>query len=120
VRVRVIHFVPDLAEAERFYRTLGLRPELRARTGTWIELTASGGEVDLHDGASAADGDGRDGFSVHLVAEEPLEQVESRLRLSGFAPEGRIVDQEWGRSLFVRSPDGTVVQIDEQDRELYK
>ena len=29
------------------------------------------------------------------------------------------VDQEWGRSLLVPAPDGTVVQVDEQDRELY-
>jgi hypothetical protein len=34
-------------------------------------------------------------------------------------PAGAIVDQEWGRSLFVSAPDGTVVQIDEQDKELY-
>jgi hypothetical protein len=54
-----------------------------------------------------------------LVADGPLEEVEARLRAAGFAPEGKIVDQEWGRSLFVRSPDGAVLQIDEQDRELY-
>jgi hypothetical protein len=41
------------------------------------------------------------------------------LREAGFPADGAIVDQEWGRSLFVRGPDGTVVQIDEQDRELY-
>ena len=34
-------------------------------------------------------------------------------------PRAAAVDQEWGRSLFVRAPDGTVVQIDEQDPELY-
>ena len=33
--------------------------------------------------------------------------------------EGRIVDREWGRSLLVRAPDQTTIQIDEQDRELY-
>jgi hypothetical protein len=38
---------------------------------------------------------------------------------AGFPPEGTIVDQEWGRSLFVRAPDETIVQIDEQDRDLY-
>jgi hypothetical protein len=25
----------------------------------------------------------------------------------------------WGRSLFVRAPDGTIVQVDEQQTELY-
>lgn len=119
MKLRVIHFVPDVVEAERFYQALGLLPEVRARTGTWIELTAAGGELDLHDVASAADGAGRDGFAVNFVADEPLEAIEQRLREAGFPPSGGIVDQEWGRSLFVRAPDGAVIQVDEQDRELY-
>jgi catechol 2,3-dioxygenase-like lactoylglutathione lyase family enzyme len=119
MRLRVIHFVPDLVTAERFYQVLGMHPEVRSRTGTWIELRAAGGELDLHDAASAADGEGREGFAVNLVADEPLEQIEGRLRQAGFPSEGAIVDQEWGRSLFVRAPDGAVVQIDEQEPELY-
>jgi hypothetical protein len=47
------------------------------------------------------------------------EQVERRLLAAGFPPEGTIVDEEWGRSLLVRAPDGSIVQVDEQDRELY-
>jgi catechol 2,3-dioxygenase-like lactoylglutathione lyase family enzyme len=119
MKVRVIHFVPDVAEAARFYEALGLHPEVRARTGTWMELTAAGGELDLHDAASAADGEGRDGFALHFVSDEPLEAIEARLRGAGFPPAGTIVDQKWGRSLFVPSPDGAIVQIDEQDQELY-
>ncbi len=118
MRVRAIHFVPDLAEALRFYAALGLDPEVRSRSGHWIELRAAGGELDLHDGAIAADGEGREGFAINLVADEPLEAVERRLRAAGFPPEGTIVDQEWGRSLLVQAPDGALVQIDEQDREL--
>jgi hypothetical protein len=49
----------------------------------------------------------------------PLEEVERHLQGAGFPPEGTIVDQEWGRSLLVRAPDGSIVQVDEQDRELY-
>jgi catechol 2,3-dioxygenase-like lactoylglutathione lyase family enzyme len=119
MRVRPIHFVPCLTEAVRFYQALGLEPEVRSRSGHWIELTAAGGELGLHDGAIAADGQGREGLALNFVADEPLEAVERRLRAAGFPPEGTIVDQEWGRSLLVRAPDGTVVQIDEQDRELY-
>jgi catechol 2,3-dioxygenase-like lactoylglutathione lyase family enzyme len=119
MRLRVIHFVPDVAEAARFYEALGLRRDVRARTGTWLELTAAGGELDLHDAAIAADGEGRAGFAVNFVSDDPLEAVERRLRDAGFPPDGTIVDQEWGRSLFVRAPDGTPVQIDEQDSELY-
>jgi hypothetical protein len=59
------------------------------------------------------------GCIVGFIAEEALEALERRLRAAGFPPQGTVVDQEWGRSLFVRAPDGTVVQIDEQDPELY-
>jgi catechol 2,3-dioxygenase-like lactoylglutathione lyase family enzyme len=119
MRLRVIHFVPDVAEAARFYEALGLQPDARARTGMWLELLAAGGELDLHDRAVAADGAGRDGFAINFVSDEPLELVERRLRDAGFPPEGTIVDQEWGRSLFVPGPAGTRVQIDEQDKGLY-
>jgi catechol 2,3-dioxygenase-like lactoylglutathione lyase family enzyme len=119
MRVRPIHFVPDVQEALRFYEALGLEPGARSRDGHWIELQAAGGELALHDGASADDGAGRDGMLVSFVAEEPLEQVAQRLRAAGFPPEGDPVDQEWGRSLFVRAPDGALVQIDAQEPELY-
>ncbi|HLW93940.1 MAG TPA: VOC family protein [Solirubrobacteraceae bacterium] len=119
MRVRPIHFVPDLADAMRFYEALGLRSQARSRSGHWVELTAAGGELGLHDAAIAADGEGRSGIALNFVADEALETIEQRLRDAGFPPEGTIVDQEWGRSLVVRAPDGTVVQIDEQDPELY-
>jgi len=119
MRLRPIHFVPDVAEAVRFYESLGLEAEARSRSGHWIELGASGGELGLHDAAIAADGEGREGLALNFVAEESLEGVEQRLRAAGFPPEGTIVDHEWGRALRVRAPDGTVVQIDERDRELY-
>jgi hypothetical protein len=82
-------------------------------------LTATAGELGLHDAAIAAGGQGRTGIALNFVADDPLEAVERRLREAGFPPEGTIVDQEWGRSLLVPAPDGTVIQIDEQDRELY-
>jgi catechol 2,3-dioxygenase-like lactoylglutathione lyase family enzyme len=119
VRVRPIHFVPDVAEAVRFYQALGLRPDARSRSGHWVELAAAGGELGLHDAAIAADGRGRSGIALNFVADEPLEAVERRLREAGFPPDGTIVDQEWGRSLLVPGPDGMLIQIDEQDRELY-
>ena len=119
MRVRPVHFVPDVEDAARFYEALGLELQERARTGGWIELRASGGELGLHDAATAADGEGRRGLLFTFVADEPLEALATRLRAAGFPPEGDAVDQEWGRSLFVRAPDGTIVQIDEQQPELY-
>jgi hypothetical protein len=74
-----------------------------------------GGEIGLHDAAVAADGKGRAGIALNLVTDEPLEEVEQRLRKAGFPPDGTTVDQE----CFARAPDGTVIQIDKQDPELY-
>jgi catechol 2,3-dioxygenase-like lactoylglutathione lyase family enzyme len=45
MRLRPIHFVPDLPEAVRFYEALGLTLDERARTGQWIEMSASAGEL---------------------------------------------------------------------------
>jgi hypothetical protein len=50
-------------EAMRFYEALGLELQVQARTGHWIELTASGGELALNDTTTAADGQGREGCS---------------------------------------------------------
>jgi catechol 2,3-dioxygenase-like lactoylglutathione lyase family enzyme len=119
VKVRPIHFVPDVEEALRFYEALGLELDASSRGGGWIELRAAGGELGLHDGASAADGEGRRGVMLNFVADEPLESVEVRLALAGFPPEGQILDREWGRSLLVHGPGGEIVQVDEQDRSLY-
>ena len=105
MKVRPIHFVPDVAEAVRFYEVLGLTSDVRSRSGHWIELAAGGGELCLHDAAIAAD--------------EPLEAVEARLRTAGFPPEGTIVDQEWGRSLLVPAPDGTIFYNDAANTEIY-
>jgi hypothetical protein len=119
MRLRPIHFVPNVEEAVRLYAALGLHVDSRARSGHWIELVAGGGELGLHDSTIAADGVGRDGLTLNFVAEEPLEHVERRLHAAGFPPHGTIVDQEWGRQLQVQAPDGTWIQVDERDRELY-
>jgi catechol 2,3-dioxygenase-like lactoylglutathione lyase family enzyme len=119
VKIRPVHFVPDVPEAVRFYETLGLRTAATARPGHWVELEASGGELGLHDAAVAADGAGRQGLALNLISDEPLETVEERLRAAGFPPEGTVVDEEWGRSLRVQAPGGMFVQIDERDRELF-
>jgi catechol 2,3-dioxygenase-like lactoylglutathione lyase family enzyme len=117
MKVRPILFVADLPETIRFYEALGLEVQAQSRSSHWLELRASGGELGLHGPVQGEEV--QPGMRLGFVAEEPLEEVEQRLRAAGFPPEGRLVDQEWGRSLLVRGPDGAAVQIDEQDRELY-
>jgi hypothetical protein len=48
---------------------------------------------------------------------EPLEALAERLRAAGSEPEA-IVDENFGRSLRVIDPDGVLVQVNENDREL--
>lgn len=119
VTVRAIHFVPSMEEGLRFYGALGLRAGPVARNGHWAELAGAGGELAIHDASSAADGAGRDGTIMTFVSSEPLEQVARRLAAAGFAPDGAIVDQEWGRTLYVHGPGDQTIQIDEQDQSLY-
>ena len=51
-------------------------------------------------------------------ADEPLDDIAERLQQAGFAPEP-IVDENFGRSMRVRDPDGVWVQINSNDRDLY-
>jgi hypothetical protein len=50
-------------------------------------------------------------------ADEPPEAIMARLRSAGFDP-GPIVDENFGRSVRVRDPDGVWVQINEVARDL--
>ncbi len=80
MRLRPIHFVPDVDEAVRFYGALGLQPEIRSRSGHWVELQASGGELGLHYAAIAADGEGREGdSSVLRTTDERWREIDVEL-----------------------------------------
>lgn len=114
MRVVPIRYCADMAAATRFYRALGLELGDVTRPGSWVELPAATGMLALHraDGAEA----GR--CELAFEADEPLEAVADRLRAAGYAPEP-IVDESFGRSLRVLDPDGTWVQVNENDRTLY-
>jgi len=118
IRLSPIHYVSDVALFTRFYEALGLLPEVASRTGNWVELTARSGTLALHsfqtdDGPLAASK-----VELSFEAELPLEEISNHLHEAGFDP-GVIVDESFGRSLQLRDPDGTRLQINENDRELY-
>lgn len=87
MKMRPIHFVPDLADAVRLYEALDLEPESRSRSGRWIELTAAGGELGLHDAAMAAEVEGREGLALNCRRGAPrggrAALAGSRLRARG-------------------------------------
>ncbi|MDH3540268.1 MAG: VOC family protein [Acidimicrobiia bacterium] len=50
---------------------------------------------------------------LSLIATSPLEEVHGRLVAAGIAIERGIQDEPFGRSLLLRDPDGSAVQVNE-------
>ena len=87
MKVRPIHFVPDVDEALRLYAALGLVPHARSRVGNWVELEASGGELGVHDGRSADDGSGAKGsFSALKRGVSSMKTLDSIFRAPHHRP----------------------------------
>ena len=114
MRVMPIRYSADVDAAIRFYHALGLDIGPMSRPGVWAELPASSGMLAIH-----KIGDEEVGMcELAFEADEPLEDVVARLREAGFEPNA-IVDENFGRSVRVRDPDGVWVQINANDRDLY-
>lgn len=115
MKVLPIRYSADVEASVRFYRALGLDLGAASRPGGWVELPAPAGVLAVH----AAPDDAAVGrCELAFQADEPLEDVAKRLRDNGFEPEP-ILDENFGRALRVKDPDGVVVQINEHDPTLY-
>lgn len=114
MRILPIRYSADVDASVRFYEALGLARDTASRPGVWVELATAGGQLAIHRAEAEQPGS----CELALAADEPLEAVAKRLTAAGFAG-GHILDENFGRSLRVTDPDGTVVQINEFDRELY-
>jgi catechol 2,3-dioxygenase-like lactoylglutathione lyase family enzyme len=117
MKVMPIRYVADLAAAARFYTALGLAGGDDSRSGNWLELGASAGVLALHITRESQDDD-PGLMELAFVTEEPLEKVAARLTEAGFPP-APIMDENFGRSMLVRDPDGLTIQINEHDPDLY-
>jgi hypothetical protein len=114
MRVVPIRYSADVGAAVRFYHALGLDIGPMSRPGAWAELPAASGMLAVHE----ADGTAVGACELAFEADEPLETITERLRAAGFEPDA-IVDENYGRSVLVRDPDGVWVQVNENDRDLY-
>jgi catechol 2,3-dioxygenase-like lactoylglutathione lyase family enzyme len=114
MRIMPIRYCSDVEAATRFYTAIGLEVGSRSRPGGWVELPAASGMLAVH----RADGVAEGSCELAFEADEPLEAITARLRSAGFDPEP-IVDENFGRSVRVRDPEGVWVQINQYDRELY-
>lgn len=118
MRLMPVLFVTDVPAARGFFTALGLRTDATGRAGGWIELAGAGGLLGLHTVAGTDEPRRPGECALSFVADEPLEAVWDRLHAAGHA-DAHIVDEGYGRSLRVRGPDGTPVQVVEHDRALY-
>lgn len=114
-----IRFVADIDLSMRFYEALGLSFQRSSRNRQWMELSARGGVLGLHTAASADPPRKATDVGFVLLTNTPLEDVIGRLAEAGFAVDEPVIDEEFGRSLQVRDPDGLLVRIEEADPELY-
>lgn len=114
MKVVPIRYSANVAAAVRFYRVLGLEIGSVSRPGAWAELPAASGMLAIHEASGNATGT----CELAFEADEPLEAITSRLRSAGFEPES-IVDENFGHSVRVRDPDGSWVQVNAHERDLY-
>ncbi|OZM69928.1 hypothetical protein CFN78_27935 [Amycolatopsis antarctica] len=114
MKVVAIRYTRDAAALVRFHEALGVEPGSASRPGRWVELDGDGGMVAVHVDEDADAGR----CELAFESDGPLEPIAERVRAAGFEA-GQVVDENFGRSLRVRDPDGVWVQINQFDRELY-
>jgi catechol-2,3-dioxygenase len=68
--------------------------------------------VALHRAADLGDGTR---CELSLVVDRSLEEIVARLEAAGVAIERGISDEAFGRSILLRDPDGTALQVNEHE-----
>lgn len=94
--VQPILFQEDVAEARGVLEALGLRADIVADRGGWVELhAAGGGSVGVHEASEPAVGLG-------FLADGDLDALAARLRDAGF--EASVVDEAYARTVRIAEP----------------
>lgn len=96
VAVQPIWFQEDVSEARAILEALGLRAEIVAEHGGWVELVGDGGSVGVHAGGAR--------MGLGFFASGDLDALAARLTDAGFA--ASIVDEAYARTVRVLDPDG--------------
>lgn len=111
-----IIYTHDVAGSIRFYEAIGFQVTARDRAFGWAELRMGHHLLGIH---AAAAGDAAPPITLSFDSQAPLEQVAATLAAGGIPLDQPITDVAYGRTLFVRDPDGRAVEIAEHDRNLY-
>jgi predicted enzyme related to lactoylglutathione lyase len=109
MRLQPIVYTEDMDTAAAWYgAVLGVAPEYRSEA--WIAFTIGDATLGIHAVERLPDSSR---VAVSLIAPGALEGIIDRLAAAGIHPEGEIQEQPFGRSVLLRDPDGSPVQVNE-------
>lgn len=118
LRLRPMVHVEDMNTSVAFYESLGGEVVHGSRDGDWALLRVAGGQIGLL--AHPPNPEQNEGIvELNFESDEPLDQIEDRLRSAGVTITRPTSDEGFGRQLQLASPDGLLVKIDEMQPELY-
>ncbi|MDH4117465.1 MAG: VOC family protein [Acidimicrobiia bacterium] len=114
MRLQPIIYVDDMQRAIAWYSVVLGRQPVTA-SSHWTSFAVEGGNLALHLGPGTSGGR----VELSLVVDEPLETLEERLSAGGISTVRGVADEAFGRSLLLADPDGTHIQVNEHDPDLY-
>lgn len=110
--------VVDLAGTLTLLEVLGGTVQQGSRDGDWVQVSIGGAEVGLlKHPANPEQGEGD--VELNFQSHVRLEQVEEAARSAGVEVAVPTSDEGFGRQLQLRTPDGLLVKINEQDPALF-
>jgi catechol 2,3-dioxygenase-like lactoylglutathione lyase family enzyme len=109
LRVRPMIHVADLGASITFYEQLGGEIIHGGRDTDWVLMQLGTVQIALvaHRGEAAVE--------LTFGTSMPLEDLEQRLHRAGFPVDQTTTDRDFGEQLRVRTPDGLLIKITQQD-----
>ena len=118
MRLQPLVHVADMKAAVAFFEAIGAEVRHGSRDGDFVLLRIGGAELGLlahppnpEQGDAAAE--------LNFEAEEPLEQLEGRLRRAGLEIARPAAEEFFGAQLQLRTPDGLLVKVNRLDPGRY-
>jgi len=109
MKLQPIIYTTDMARTVDWYgKVMGIAPSYSS--DIWTSFAVDGATLGIHHAEGRATGSN---VELSLIATEPLEDVMAKLVAGGIPVERGIEDETFGRSLLLRDPDGSPVQINE-------
>jgi hypothetical protein len=117
-----IRFTANVPAMREFFELLGFKTHIVSEKGTgWVSMRGDVGIMSLHSAASRAsapDSADREETVIVFDTDEPLEDLQKRLRDAGFS-DAHIVDEAFGRMLEVTDPQGERIEVFERMKDTY-